>query len=85
MSKIIEMRNIAIRVDGLIDTINSDIGREKNIADMRKEYLGEVNERIKPWYSLLIEESEEKIKQLEHYKKSLNEIKDNLEKLEVEL
>lgn len=85
MSKIIEMRNIAIRVDGLIDTINSDIGREKNIADVRKEYLGEVNERIKPWYSLLIEESEEKIKQLEHYKKSLNEIKDNLEKLEVEL
>lgn len=85
MSKTIEMRNIAIRIEGLIDAINDDIGREKYLIGVRKGYLEGVNAIIKPWYSLLIEESKEKIEKLEHYKKNLNEIKDNLEKLEVEL
>lgn len=85
MSTVIEMRNIAIRIEGLIDAINGDIEMGKYLVGKRKGYLGGVNATIKPWYSLLIEESEEKIKKLERYKKDLNEIKDSLENLEAKL
>lgn len=85
MSTVIEMRNIVIKVEGLINVINDDIEIEKYLVGERKEYLEEVNATIKPWCNLWIEKSEEKIKKLERYKKDLNEIKDSLENLEAKL
>lgn len=85
MSNILEMRKIAFEVKSLINSINDNIEQEKYLIDTRKGYLGGFNATTKPWYSLLIDEGEGKVRLLESYKEKLTEIKDSLEKVEVKL
>ena len=92
MFDLIEMRNIAIDVNSLIGSISSEIRIKERLLEDRQEYLKEnfsaenyVDAVTRPYYSILIDENKENIKELKYFKKQLIQIKDNLEKLEANL
>lgn len=92
MFDLIEMRNIAIDVNSLIGSISSEIRIKERLLEDREEYLKEnfsaenyVDAVTRPYYSILIDENKENIKELKYFKKQLIQIKDNLEKLEANL
>lgn len=89
------LRMINVKIECLIDEIDMDIDftknrlemREKDLKEAEKEYEQEkVNKGTKflskMRYESLVDESNEKIKELEGYKEKLNAIKADLEKIE---
>ena len=90
-----ELRMVDVKIKCLIDEIDMDIDftknrlemREKDLKEAEKEYEQEkVNKGTKFLskirYESLVDESNEKIKELEGYKEKLTAIKDDLEKIE---
>ncbi|MDU2694228.1 MAG: hypothetical protein DBY41_09730 [Clostridium sp.] len=90
-----ELRMVDVKIKCLIDEIDMDIDftknrlemREKDLKEAEKEYEQEkVNKGTKflskMRYESLVDESNEKIKELEGYKEKLTAIKDDLEKIE---
>ncbi len=90
-----ELRMVDVKIKCLIDEIDMDIDftknrlemREKDLKEAEKEYEQEkVNKGTKFLskirYESLVDESNEKIKELEGYKEKLNAIKADLEKIE---
>ena len=89
-----ELRKVDVKIKCLIDEIDMDIDftknrlemREKDLKEAEKEYEQEkVNKGTKFLskirYESLVDESNEKIKELEGYKEKLTAIKDDLEKI----
>ena len=90
-----ELRMVDVKIKCLIDEIDMDIDftknrlemREKDLKEAEKEYEQEkVNKGTKflskMRYESLVDESNEKIKELERYKEKLTLIKSDLKKIE---
>ena len=90
-----ELRMVDVKIKCLIDEIDMDIDftknrlemREKDLKEAEKEYEQEkVNKGTKflskMRYESLVNESNEKIKELERYKEKLTLIKSDLKKIE---
>lgn len=90
-----ELRMVDVKIKCLIDEIDMDIDFTKNRLEMREKDLKEAEKEYKQEkvnkgtkflskmrYESLVDESNEKIKELEGYKEKLTAIKDDLEKIE---
>lgn len=90
-----ELRMVDVKIKCLIDEIDMDIDFTKNCLEMREKDLKEAEKEYeqekvnkgtkflsKMRYESLVDESNEKIKELEGYKEKLTAIKDDLEKIE---